>query len=107
MQVLNMYPQEILGMVEEATGTRMFEEHKDKAQRTMGKKERQVHEIAALLSEEIMPKLDALRAEKRAFLAWQKTCTELECHRRVLHAVECTDNQEKVKAKQNKIDKKE
>ncbi|EGO22957.1 hypothetical protein SERLADRAFT_471513, partial [Serpula lacrymans var. lacrymans S7.9] len=30
-KVLNMRPQEILGMVEEAAGTRMFEERKDKA----------------------------------------------------------------------------
>jgi hypothetical protein len=34
-----MRPQEILGMVEEAAGTRMFEERKDKAKKTMGKKE--------------------------------------------------------------------
>ena len=33
LQVLNMKPQEILGMVEEAAGTRMFEERKDKARR--------------------------------------------------------------------------
>ncbi len=33
-----MRPQEILGMVEEAAGTRMFEERKEKAKKTMGKK---------------------------------------------------------------------
>ena len=35
-QVLNMRPQEILGMVEEAAGTRMFEERKDKAIQLLG-----------------------------------------------------------------------
>ncbi|KAJ2847254.1 Structural maintenance of chromosomes protein 2, partial [Coemansia erecta] len=33
-QVLNMQPPEILAMIEEAAGTRMFEERKDKAQKT-------------------------------------------------------------------------
>ncbi|KAH8108251.1 P-loop containing nucleoside triphosphate hydrolase protein [Phellopilus nigrolimitatus] len=59
-KVLNMRPQEILGMVEEAAGTRMFEEQKDKAKKTMGKKEKRVDEITSLLAEEIIPKLDTL-----------------------------------------------
>jgi structural maintenance of chromosome 2 len=102
-----MRPQEILGMVEEAAGTRMFEERKDKAQRTMGKKEKRVHEITELLAEEITPKLDALRAEKRAFLAWQKACSELERIGRVLRAWEWTDGQERVRRRQEEIDQKE
>lgn len=40
-----MRPQEILGMMEEAAGTRMFEDRKEKAKRTMGKKEKRVEEI--------------------------------------------------------------
>ena len=51
-QVLNMRPQEVLGMVEEAAGTRMFEEHKDKAKKTMGKKDKHVQEIKDILGEE-------------------------------------------------------
>jgi structural maintenance of chromosome 2 len=107
MQVLNMRPQEILGMVEEAAGTRMFEERKDRAQRTMGKKEKRVHEITDLLNEEITPKLDKLREEKRAFLAWQKTCSELERQVRVLRAAEWTELRDRLKTKQAEIDKKQ
>jgi hypothetical protein len=44
-KVLNMKPAEILGMVEEAAGTRMFEERKEKAVKTMTKKDRKVEEI--------------------------------------------------------------
>lgn len=40
-----MRPQEILGMMEEAAGTRMFEDRKEKAKRTMAKKEKRVEEI--------------------------------------------------------------
>ena len=85
-KVLNMRPQEILGMVEEASGTRMFEERKDKAKKTMGKKEKRVEQITALLNEEITPKLDSLRAKKKSYLQYQKSCSELEKMVRVINA---------------------
>ena len=58
-----MRPPEILGMVEEAAGTRMFEDRKDKARKTMGKKEKRMQEIKSLLDEEITPKLNKLREQ--------------------------------------------
>ncbi|TDL23473.1 condensin complex subunit SMC2 [Rickenella mellea] len=106
-KVLNMRPQEILGMVEEAAGTRMFEERKDKAKKTMGKKEKRVDEITSLLAEEIIPKLDTLRAEKRSFLQWQKACSELERIGRLLRAWEWTEARERVARKEADIVKKE
>ncbi|PSK38131.1 hypothetical protein B9Z65_1322 [Elsinoe australis] len=77
-KVLNMKKEEILGMVEEAAGTRMFEDRRDKAFRTMAKKEMKVQEIQELLREEIEPKLEKLRGEKRAFLDFQQTQNDLE-----------------------------
>jgi structural maintenance of chromosome 2 len=47
-KVLNMKPAEILGMVEEAAGTRMFEERKEKAVKTMAKKDKKVEEIESV-----------------------------------------------------------
>lgn len=94
-------------MVEEAAGTRMFEERKDKAKKTMSKKEKRVQEITALLAEEITPKLDTLREEKRSFLQWQKACTELERIGRVLRAWEWTDARQRVKRKEEEIEAKE
>lgn len=73
-------------MVEEASGTRMFEERKDKAKKTMGKKEKRVEQITALLNEEITPKLDGLRAKKKSYLQYQKSCSELEKMVRVIDA---------------------
>lgn len=102
-----MRPQEILGMVEEAAGTRMFEERKDKAKKTMGKKEKRVQEITSLLVEEITPKLDALREEKRAFLQWQKSCSELERIGRVLRAWEWTEAKQRVEQKEAEVADKE
>lgn len=77
-KVLNMKPTEILSMVEEASGTRMFEERRDKAIKTMSKKDKKVEEINELLEEEIEPKLEKLRAEKRLFLEFQQTQSDLE-----------------------------
>jgi structural maintenance of chromosome 2 len=77
-KVLNMKPVEILAMIEEAAGTRMYEDRRDKALKNMAKKELKVQEIAELLREEIDPKLDKLRQEKRAFLDFQQTQSDLE-----------------------------
>ncbi|KAI0075030.1 hypothetical protein K474DRAFT_1461296 [Panus rudis PR-1116 ss-1] len=106
-KVLNMRPQEILAMIEEAAGTRMFEERKDKAKKTMGKKEKRVQEITSLLAEEITPKLDTLREEKRTFLLWQKSCSELERIGRVLRAWEWTEAKRRVEEKGAEVHEKE
>lgn len=44
-KVLNMKAAEILSMIEEAAGTKMFEDRKAKAFATMAKKEKKVEEI--------------------------------------------------------------
>ncbi|KAF1987525.1 putative nuclear condensin complex subunit Smc2 [Aulographum hederae CBS 113979] len=77
-KVLNMKAVEILAMIEEAAGTRMFEDRRDKAFKTMTKKELKVNEITELLRDEIDPKLDKLRKEKRDFLDFQQTQSDLE-----------------------------
>lgn len=83
-KVLNMKPAEILALIEEAAGTRTFEDRKDKAQKTMAKKEAKLVEIRNLLHEEIEPKLERLRSEKRTFLEFQTVQTDLEKLSRVI-----------------------
>lgn len=99
-----MRPQEILGMVEEAAGTRMFEERKDKAKKTMAKKEKRVQELQNILDEEIVPKLEKLRAEKRSYIQFQKSVSELERIGRKLRAYEWTDGQARVAKREEEID---
>ncbi|KAG2733127.1 hypothetical protein G9P44_004117 [Scheffersomyces stipitis] len=89
-KVLNMKPTEILSLIEEASGTRTFEERKDKAQKTMAKKEAKLTEIRSLLKEEIDPKLEKLRNEKRSFLEYQQTQTDLEKLSRIIAAHDYT-----------------
>lgn len=45
-KVLNMKPPEILAMIEEAAGTRMFEMKKEAALKTINKKQNKVEEIS-------------------------------------------------------------
>ena len=102
-QVLNMRPPEILGMVEEAAGTRMFEERKEKGLRTIAKKDQKVGELTSTIAEEIIPKLERLRAEKRAYVQWQRTCMVLERIRMTLCAWGRTEVQARVAAKEEEI----
>ncbi|KAI1877455.1 hypothetical protein JX265_003463 [Neoarthrinium moseri] len=95
-KVLNMKAVEILAMIEEAAGTRMFEDRRDKALKTMAKKEMKLQEITELLRDEIEPKLEKLRTEKRAFLDFQQTQNDLERLTRVVVAHDYIRNQEKL-----------
>ncbi|CAI4544645.1 BCE_3a_G0018790.mRNA.1.CDS.1 [Saccharomyces cerevisiae] len=83
-KVLNMKPSEILSLIEEAAGTKMFEDRREKAERTMSKKETKLQENRTLLTEEIEPKLEKLRNEKRMFLEFQSTQTDLEKTERIV-----------------------
>ena len=96
-KVLNMKPVEILAMIEEAAGTRMFEDRRDKAFKTMAKKEMKVQEITELLKEEIEPKLEKLRTEKRAFLDYQQVQSDLERLTRLVVAHDYLRSMEKLK----------
>lgn len=103
-KVLNMRPEEILGMIEEAAGTRMFEAQKDRARKTMGRKEKRVNEINEQIHEEIEPKLDRLRAEKKDFIQYQKSSTELEKIGRILRAWEYSEAGKRVGEKDGEIE---
>lgn len=96
-KVLNMKAVEILAMIEEAAGTRMFEDRRDKALKTMAKKELKLVELKELLKDEIEPKLEKLRTEKRAFLDFQQTQNDLERLTRVVVAYDYIRCQEKLR----------
>jgi structural maintenance of chromosome 2 len=76
--VLNMKPNQILGMVEEAAGTRLYEDRKEKAIKVMEKKELKLAQSTMLLETEIAPKLEELREKKRSLLEYQKIASEME-----------------------------
>lgn len=73
-----MKPHEILGMVEETAGTRMYETKKVAAIKTIDKKQLKVDEINNILAEEITPTLERLRGEKQLYLKWSKNNADIE-----------------------------
>ena len=73
-----MKPHEILGMVEEAAGTRMYENKKVAALKTIEKKQKKVDEINSVLNEEITPTLERLRGEKENYLRWSQNSAQIE-----------------------------
>ncbi|XP_013399508.1 structural maintenance of chromosomes protein 2 [Lingula anatina] len=77
-KVLNMKPPEILSMIEEAAGTRLYESKKESAQRTIEKKDAKLKEIDTILAEEITPTLTKLKEERSSYLEYQKVIRELE-----------------------------
>lgn len=77
-KVLNMKPPEILAMIEEAAGTRIWEYKKSSAQKTIEKKNQKLCEINRVLDEEITPSLAKLRSERQIYLTFQKCTAELE-----------------------------
>uniref|UniRef100_A0ACB8ET47 Structural maintenance of chromosomes protein 2 n=1 Tax=Sphaerodactylus townsendi TaxID=933632 RepID=A0ACB8ET47_9SAUR len=77
-KVLNMKPPEILSMIEEAAGTRMYECKKIAAQKTIEKKEAKLKEICKVLEEEITPTLQKLKEERSSYLEYQKVMRETE-----------------------------
>lgn len=87
-KVLNMKPNEILGMVEEAAGTRMYETKRVAALKTMEKKQIKLDELQTILDEEITPTLERLRGEKQAYLTWSKNNADLERLERFVTAAE-------------------
>jgi structural maintenance of chromosome 2 len=69
-KVLNMKPPEILSMLEEAAGTKMYESKKEVALKTLEKKQTKVDEIDNLLSQDILPALEKLRKERAQYQQW-------------------------------------
>ena len=95
-KVLNMKPPEILGMLEEAAGTRMYENKKEGALKTMVKKQTKVDEIDKLLEEEILPTIEKLRKERGDYMKWAAANDNLERLRRFCIAYDFVKAQEAV-----------
>lgn len=87
-KVLNMKPPEILSMLEEAAGTRMYETKKDAALKTLEKKQTKVDEINKLLDQEILPALEKLRKERMQYMQWANGNAELDRLKRFCIAYE-------------------
>jgi structural maintenance of chromosome 2 len=77
-KVVNMKPEELRGLLEEAAGTRMYENKKQIALKTIAKKQCKVDEISKTLQEEIGPQFEKLKRERTSYMQWSSNNTEIE-----------------------------
>ncbi|XP_012285924.1 structural maintenance of chromosomes protein 2 [Orussus abietinus] len=82
-KVLNMKPMEILSMIEEAAGTRMYELKRQASLKLIEKKENKAQEIDHILKEEIGPRIKKLKLEQSHFEEFQRIERELNLYRRI------------------------
>eukprot|EP01117_Protostelium_nocturnum_P014197 TRINITY_DN5380_c0_g1_i1.p1 TRINITY_DN5380_c0_g1~~TRINITY_DN5380_c0_g1_i1.p1 ORF type:complete len:799 (-),score=367.12 TRINITY_DN5380_c0_g1_i1:1121-3517(-) len=76
-KVINMKPPEILAMIEEAAGTRLFEIKKKDSLKLIAKKSKRVEEIEKILNEEITPTLQNLERERTHYSKFINNQTEI------------------------------
>jgi len=103
-KVLNYGEKAILGMIEEAAGTKMYMEKKLQAEKTMREKNVKMQEIKKILEEQINPQLQKLRMEKRNYQKFQENNTLLQKNAKKIIALEYyeIENKEKHLAKRLK-----
>ncbi|KAF4519984.1 hypothetical protein B566_EDAN005484 [Ephemera danica] len=77
-KVLNMKPMEILSMVEEAAGTRLYKTKKEQSVKTLEKKDTKMQEIDRQLQEDLEPKIAKLRDERQQYQELLKLNREME-----------------------------
>ncbi|CCF73059.1 structural maintenance of chromosome 2 [Babesia microti strain RI] len=76
--VVNMTPKELLGLLEEAAGTRLYESKKAAAIKLMSRKDAKLEDINKVLNEEIEPALEKLKKDKDDLVKLTNTEEELE-----------------------------
>merc|ERR1719503_485178 len=103
-KVINMKPQETLSMIEEAAGTRMYENKKAGALKTLEKKQVRVDECNRLLSEEITPTLEKLAKDRANYMLWQSNNNEMERLARFCTAFEYMQVQGRLDGKNRQIE---
>ena len=75
-------------MIEEASGTRMYENKRVASLKTLEKKQLKMDEIDRILKEDIGPTLAKLKDEMAAYVRWSKSANEQDRTRRLVIAFE-------------------
>ena len=86
-----MKPAEIMSLLEEASGTRMYEKKKEKAMQTMEKKEQKLQEIEGVLKDDIQPAVEKLKKQCGEYNEWAELSSCRERLKRFLVAYDYTE----------------
>lgn len=65
-------------MIEEAAGTSMYENKKEKSMTLIQKKDNRLDELKSLIQDEIQPKLEKLRKDQQQYQEYQRVCRDIE-----------------------------
>lgn len=102
--VLNMKPEEILGMVEEAAGTKMYDQKKKEAEKTIFMKETKLKEIDRIFEGSIDPRMEKFREDRKNMVEVTRLGKLKENCNRKLEAYVYYMNIEAVKREQSAIE---
>jgi structural maintenance of chromosome 2 len=103
-KVCNMKPPEVLAMIEEAAGTRMYETKKSSALKTIARKQVKVDEINKILVEEINPTLERLKKERSSYLTWSSNKEEMKRLQRFVTAATYKGYKDTVDQSQDRVE---
>lgn len=103
-KVLNMKPPEILSMVEEAAGTRMYEGKKQAAYKTIEKKDAKLQELDEMIAQDVGPRLQKLKDDRSQYLEYQKVQREVDHLSRIFIAWKFQSAQKSSKDLQKSLD---
>ncbi|KAF4669797.1 Structural maintenance of chromosomes protein 2 [Perkinsus olseni] len=76
-KVVNMKPDEILALMEEAAGTKLYDLKRAQAEKKISNKEARAAEIERTLREEFTPRLEQLQKESENYDRWAKASAEI------------------------------
>lgn len=82
-KVINMKPTEILGLIEECSGTKLYEVKRANALKLMDKKDIKLKEIDKILATEIEPALSKLRKERSEYNNFVNNVEEIEKYEKI------------------------
>ena len=85
-KVINMKPVEILGLIEEAAGTSLYQHKREQALNHIKKKDMKLAEIDNILKTEVNPKLHQLQKDKNLLEEYKTNLKNLDNTERVLIA---------------------
>ena len=83
-------------MIEEATGTRMYEQKRESSSKLAEKKQLKWAEITSILEDDLQPKINKLKADREAYLEFQRLGREIEQNEKIVIAFKYTTVNEKL-----------
>ncbi|KRX93460.1 Structural maintenance of chromosomes protein 2 [Trichinella pseudospiralis] len=95
-KVLNMKPLELLSMMEEATGTKMYESKRQVAEHLIHSKEKKFKENERLLVDAVMPKIKKLNKQKDEYNQLKLAKSKLGMYERLVAAYRYHETKENI-----------